>query len=62
MSSVLFIGGLGSGVSRAVPMPAFVQPLPMIAFIAWSVWALATGVLLVIRSRATLPSLEPSRA
>jgi hypothetical protein len=52
VSSVLFIAGLGSGLSRAVPMPAFVQPLPMIAFIAWSAWALATGVLLVIRSKA----------
>lgn len=55
VSAVLFIGGLGSGLSRAVPMPAFVQPLPMLAFIAWSVWALATGVLLVIRSRVGVP-------
>lgn len=58
VSSVLFIAGLGSGLSRAVPMPAFVQPLPMFAFIAWSVWALATGVLLVMRSRVRVPSLK----
>ncbi len=52
VSAVLFLAGLGSGLSRAVPMPAFVQPLPMVAFIVWSVWALATGVLLVVRARA----------
>lgn len=54
LSAVLFVGGLGSGLSRAVPMPAFVQPLPMLAFIVWSVWAIATGVLLVLRSRVRL--------
>jgi hypothetical protein len=51
VSAVLFLGGLGSGLSRAVPMPALVQPLPMLAFIVWSVWAVATGALLVIRAR-----------
>ena len=62
LSAVLFLGGLGSGLSRAVLMPAFVQQLPMVAFIAWSLWAIATGVLLVVRSRAGVGSGRPMKA
>lgn len=65
VSAVLFVGGLGSGLSRAVPMPAFVQPLPMVAFIVWSLWAVATGMLLVVRSRVRVagrPSMKAALA
>lgn len=51
VSGVMFLLGLGSGLSRAVPMPSFVQLLPMLAFIGWSLWAIATGVLLIVRAR-----------
>ena len=51
-AAALFIGGMGAQLARAVSMPGFVQQLPMIAFIAWSAWAIATGVLVALRARA----------
>jgi hypothetical protein len=49
-STLLFLGGLGGHLSRVVPMPSFLAHLPMVAFIAWSLWAIATGVLVARRS------------
>lgn len=46
LSGALFLLGLGAGLARSVPMPAFVQTLPLLAFIAWSLWAIATGLTL----------------
>lgn len=51
ISAVMFVLGLGAGLARSVPMPGFVQSLPMVAFIAWSLWAIATGVLVALRAR-----------
>jgi hypothetical protein len=49
LAAALFLVGLGAGLSRAVPMPAALQQLPMVAFILWSLWSIATGVALLRR-------------
>jgi hypothetical protein len=51
LASALFLVGLGAGLSRAVPLPAALQQVPMVAFIAWSLWSIAAGVTL-LRCRA----------
>lgn len=42
-AGALFLLGLGAGLSRSVPMPHFVDPLPMVTFMRWSAFALAAG-------------------
>jgi hypothetical protein len=61
LAAGLFIAGLGAGLSRAVPMPALVQPLPMVAFIVWSVWAVVSGSWLVRRTVGPGPLLVTER-
>jgi hypothetical protein len=43
----LFVLGTSAQLARALPLPAFVHQGPLVAFVAWSVWAVATGVFLV---------------
>ncbi len=47
VSAALFIAGLGAQLARYVALPAFVTTLPLLAFVAWSLWAIAAGVVLV---------------
>lgn len=54
VSAFLFITGLGAQLARSLTMPAFVLHLPMLAFVAWSVWAIAAGVS-VLRASQQLP-------
>jgi hypothetical protein len=39
--------GLAAGLSRVVALPAVFQHVPLVAFIAWTVWAVSTGAGLV---------------
>lgn len=52
-ASLLFISGMGAQLARAVPMPGFVLAFPMWAFIVWSLWAIATGVVVARGGRAS---------
>lgn len=60
-SAALLLVGLGAGLARAVPMPAFVTHAPLFGFLAWVVWAVATGVVL-LNMAAVAPLAVAARA
>lgn len=45
----LFLLGLGAGLARALPLPAALGQVPMLAFVLWSAWSVALGGLLLRR-------------
>lgn len=51
LMGVLFLGGLGAGLSRSVSMPSFVSSLPMVAFMGWSLWIVVVGVFVTRRAK-----------
>lgn len=57
VAGALFILGMGAQLGRAVPVPSVVLTFPLLAFVAWSVWALAAGVTIALRgSKLRFPS------
>ncbi len=53
VASALFVSGMGAQLARAVPMPGALLLFPMLAFIVWSLWAIATGVVVARGGRAS---------
>ncbi len=53
VAGALFVLGLGAGLARVLPVPAWLQQVPLVAFVVWSVWCVATGVLTLRRTAST---------
>ncbi|MFT3712947.1 MAG: DUF4386 family protein [Archangium sp.] len=58
LSAATLLLGLGAGLARAVPMPALVTHAPLIGFLAWVIWAVATGVVL-LRTQLNTAAAQP---
>lgn len=51
ISASTLIIGLGAGLARVVPMPGVVAHAPLIGFLLWVIWAVATGIVLLRNAR-----------